>query len=156
MHALLDISKQFFLRNHLNKQIIKTNKLFLCELNRKQNTQSTQTTSQENKEKPSENTSNLNNTQQILNQTTDNNTNNLTNNINNNNNNNNNKKPEIFEIPKDPKTRKEEVMFYIMHDKYSVRPDKEYRISHTTLESTDNKTKMKDLNVLYYGNYKIL
>lgn len=51
----------------------------------------------------------------------------------------------------EPKTRKEEVMFYIMHDKYSVRPDKEYRITHTTLESTDSKTKCKDLNVLYYG-----
>ena len=38
-----------------------------------------------------------------------------------------------------------------MHDKYSVRPDKEYRITHTTLESTDSKTKGKDLNVLYYG-----
>lgn len=51
----------------------------------------------------------------------------------------------------EPKTRKEEVLFYIMHDKYSVRPDKEYRITHTTLESTDSKTKGKDLNVLYYG-----
>ncbi len=53
---------------------------------------------------------------------------------------------------REEKTRKEEVMFYIMLDKYSVKPDKEYRISHTTLEITDIKTKFKEFNVLYYGN----
>lgn len=61
---------------------------------------------------------------------------------------------EDFPNIKEAKTRKEEVMFYIMHDKFSVKPDKEYRISHTTVESTDLKTKDKDLNVLYYGNNK--
>jgi len=57
---------------------------------------------------------------------------------------------------KEEKKRREEVIFYIMHDKYSVRPDKEYHISHTTLESTDSKTKMKNLNVIHYGKIKIL
>lgn len=52
---------------------------------------------------------------------------------------------------KEEKTRKEEVLFYIMHDKFSIKSDKEYRINHTTLESTDLKTRAKDLNVLYYG-----
>ncbi len=64
--------------------------------------------------------------------------------------------PNNSEISKEEKTRKEEVVFYIMHDKFSVRPEKEYRINHTTVESTDLKTKMKDLNVLHYGNYIIL
>jgi hypothetical protein len=32
------------------------------------------------------------------------------------------------------KMKREEILLYIMHDKYSVKPDKEFRINHTTLE----------------------
>ena len=142
MHSILNISKNFFLRNYLSKQIIKPSKSFFCEFNSKLKFQNTQTIT-DNKDKSSESINNANNSQQNLNKITENTSDKIA-------------KPEKFEIPKELKTRKEEVMFYIMHDKYSVRPDKEYRISHTTLESTDIKTKMKDLNVLYYGKNKIL
>lgn len=54
------------------------------------------------------------------------------------------------------KTRNEEVIFCIMHDKFSVKPNKEYRISHTTKEKTDNINKLKDLDVIYYGKVKYL
>lgn len=142
MHALFNVSKQFFLKNYLSKQIIKTNKSFFCEINRKLSTQNPQIIP-DIKDKSSENINNANNSMLNLN--------NEKAEISSNNNDNLIKQAENSGIPKEPKTRKEEVMFYIMHDKYSVRPDKEYRISHTTLESTDTKTKMKDLNVLYYG-----
>jgi hypothetical protein len=52
------------------------------------------------------------------------------------------------------RTRNEEVLFCIMHDKFSVKPNKEYRISHVTKEKTDNINKSKDLDVIYYGKYK--
>lgn len=45
--------------------------------------------------------------------------------------------------------RKEEIILYIMNDKYSVKPDKEYRISHTTEMST--KGTEKTLKVLDYS-----
>ncbi len=32
------------------------------------------------------------------------------------------------------KIKREEILLYIMQDKYSVKPDKEFRIHHTTLE----------------------
>ena len=51
------------------------------------------------------------------------------------------------------KTRKEEIIFYIMHDKYCQKPNKEYRIRHTTLERTELINKSKDLYVVYYGNF---
>jgi hypothetical protein len=51
------------------------------------------------------------------------------------------------------KTRNEEVLFFIMHDKFSVKPNKEYRISHITKEKTDNINKLKDLDVIYYGKF---
>ena len=66
-------------------------------------------------------------------------------------------KIEIFDDPHIPdfeeKTRNEEVLFCIMHDKFSVKPNKEYRISHRTKEKTDNINKLKDLDVIYYGKY---
>jgi hypothetical protein len=142
MHSLINISKHFFLRNYLSKQLIRTNRLFFCDFNRRFNNQNPQE-NLDNKEKTSEiNNNNNNSNQNLTNQFTENKPEN----------NNDTKVSDInTDIPKGPKTRKEEVMFYIMHDKYSVRPDKEYRIRHTTVESTDIKTKMKDLNVLYYG-----
>lgn len=51
------------------------------------------------------------------------------------------------------KTRKEEIIFYIMHDKYCQKANKEYRIRHTTLERTELINKSKDLHVVYYGNF---
>ncbi len=152
MHSIFNISKQFFLRNYLKKQIIKTNEQFFCEIKSKLNIQNTQTT-QENKDKPTEGLNNQVNSldENLTNQKGDN-----TSDTYNSNSSCINNKAENLDTPKQQKTRKEEVTFYIMHDKYSVRPDKEYRISHTTLESTDFKTKMKDLNVLYYGKNKIL
>lgn len=50
------------------------------------------------------------------------------------------------------KLRKEEILFYIMNDKYSVKPDKEYRISHTTIDSHDNTTnKIGPKKLIQYG-----
>jgi hypothetical protein len=39
------------------------------------------------------------------------------------------------------KLKKEEILIYVMNDKYSVKPDKEFRISHSTMETFDEKTK---------------
>ena len=51
------------------------------------------------------------------------------------------------------KLRKEEILFYIMSDKYSVKPDKEYRINHTTLDSHDKITnKLAPKKIIQYGN----
>jgi hypothetical protein len=49
------------------------------------------------------------------------------------------------------KIRNEEILLYVMNDKYSVKPDKEFRINHKTIEKIeDNKlTKV----VLKYGKY---
>ncbi len=47
------------------------------------------------------------------------------------------------------KTRKEEILLYIMNDKYSVKPDKEYRILHQTVEKVVDNKKTKD--VVVYG-----
>ena len=53
------------------------------------------------------------------------------------------------------KLRKEEILFYIMNDKYSVKPDKEYRINHTTLDNHDNKTnKTSPKKIIHYGKLK--
>ena len=55
------------------------------------------------------------------------------------------------------KLRKEEILFYIMNDKYSVKPDKEYRISHTTLDGHDKDTnKIAPKKIIQYGNNKII
>ena len=47
------------------------------------------------------------------------------------------------------KMRKEEILLYIMNDKYSVKPDKEFRIVHQTLEKFEGNKKSK--TVLLYG-----
>jgi hypothetical protein len=49
------------------------------------------------------------------------------------------------------KIRKEEIHLYVMHDKYSVKPDKEFRINHQTLESFDKDKKNKKMKVMEYG-----
>lgn len=136
------MSNKLFLRNYLNKYILKTSKMFFCEINKNFSYQNPQENIN-NKVNTNQININNNNSQQTLNnQFTENKGEKINDTI---------KKDSNTETPTEPKTRKEEVMFYIMHDKYSVRPDKEYRISHTTLESTNKKTKKKDLNVLYYG-----
>jgi hypothetical protein len=48
------------------------------------------------------------------------------------------------------KIRNEEILLYIMNDKYSVKPDKEFRISHKTIEKTTDDKKTTKV-VLYYG-----
>jgi hypothetical protein len=47
------------------------------------------------------------------------------------------------------KTRKEEILIYIMTDKYSVKPDKEYHIHHHTIVKLVDNKPTKD--VLLYG-----
>ena len=47
------------------------------------------------------------------------------------------------------KMRKEEILLYIMNDKYSVKPDKEFRINHQTVENIDGNKKSK--TVILYG-----
>lgn len=51
------------------------------------------------------------------------------------------------------KIKKEEILLYIMQDKYSVKPDKEFRINHTTLEKKVNETedKFKPFKIMHYG-----
>lgn len=50
------------------------------------------------------------------------------------------------------KTRKEEILLYIMNDKYSVKPDKEFRINFTTIESLEESTKkVAAKRVIKYG-----
>ncbi len=54
------------------------------------------------------------------------------------------------------KVRREEILFYIMNDKYSVKPDKEFRISHTTLDGHDQMTnKIAPKKIIQYGKMKI-
>ena len=50
--------------------------------------------------------------------------------------------------------RKEEILFYIMNDKYSVKPDKEYRICHTTIDNYENTTNKiaSRKKIIQYGN----
>ena len=55
------------------------------------------------------------------------------------------------------KLRKEEILFYIMNDKYSVKPDKEFRINHTTLDDHDKQTnKTSPKKIIHYGKLNIL
>jgi hypothetical protein len=53
------------------------------------------------------------------------------------------------------KVRKEEILLYIMNDKYSVKPDQEYRISHKTIEKVTEEKQITK-SVLYYGKHKKL
>jgi hypothetical protein len=54
------------------------------------------------------------------------------------------------------KLRKEEILFYIMNDKHSIKPDKEYRINHTTLDTHNQKTnKIVPTKIMSYGKLKI-
>jgi hypothetical protein len=50
------------------------------------------------------------------------------------------------------KVRKEEILLYIMNDKYSVKPDQEYRISHKTIEKASEDKQISKV-VLYYGKF---
>jgi hypothetical protein len=48
--------------------------------------------------------------------------------------------------------RKEEILLYVMNDKYSVKPDKEFRINHTTLDSHDKiSNKKTPKKIINYG-----
>jgi len=142
MHSFLHLSKQSSFKFYFNKLIIKTINFGFCNYNKKINSQKDLKIIENNSLKEEISNINLNIEQNLTNKPNDNDLNN-----------DNNKS---LENSKEEKTRKEEVMFYIMHDKFSVRPDKEYRIYHTTVESTDLKTKMKNLNVIQYGKNKIL
>jgi len=54
------------------------------------------------------------------------------------------------------KIKKEEIILYIMQDKYSVKPDKEFRINHSTLEKKcedSQNEKYKPNKVIFYGKY---
>jgi hypothetical protein len=52
------------------------------------------------------------------------------------------------------KVRKEEILLYIMNDKHSVKPDKEFRISHKTIEKVSEDKKVSKI-VLYYDKHSI-
>lgn len=52
------------------------------------------------------------------------------------------------------KIRNEEILVYVMNDKYSVKPDKEFRINHSTLEKIDDITKsIESKKVVTYGKF---
>ncbi len=53
------------------------------------------------------------------------------------------------------KVKKEEILLYIMQDKYSVKPDKEFRINYTTLEKKVSETedKYKPHKIMHYGKW---
>jgi hypothetical protein len=46
----------------------------------------------------------------------------------------NNKIANFLFRPFSEKIKKEEILLYIMQDKFSIKPDKEFRINHSTIE----------------------
>jgi hypothetical protein len=49
------------------------------------------------------------------------------------------------------KIQKEEILFYIMNDKHSVKPDKEFRINLSSIETYDKAKNRKYRKVTEYG-----
>ena len=54
------------------------------------------------------------------------------------------------------KQKKVQTFIYIMNDKHSVRPEKEYRLIHESKYEFDEKTQIEKRSLIKYGKFLII